>query len=166
MKSTIPFPESIQKDLPSPALICRAYGEPLPACPPPSVHAGAFPPGAQEPFPGEIPGIPSGADEPSPRAVPDVNEIIAILTGGGEFSDITKKQLETLHDFGCRLVALGSYSDAIAVFLRLCLNDCSDYRFWMGLGDCLRGAGNPEKAIDAYGMAGLCGALEAQNLLP
>jgi tetratricopeptide (TPR) repeat protein len=99
-----------------------------------------------------------------PRVIPDVNEIVSILAGGGESSCIPREQLEILHNLGRRLATLGNYSDAAVVFLRLCLHDCDDRRFWMGLGDSLQGMGNPEKAIDAYGMARLCGALEVPGL--
>jgi tetratricopeptide (TPR) repeat protein len=102
-----------------------------------------------------------GKVEPLPCIAPNMSEIIENLAEGGQFSDMSREQQESFYDLGCSLAALGNHSDAIAVFLRLCLHDSGDRRFWMGLGDSLQGAGNLDKAIDAYGMAELCGAQEA-----
>jgi hypothetical protein len=94
-----------------------------------------------------------------------LGETIEILARGEgcEASGITKERLETLHALGHRLFDTGSYHDAVTVFTRLCLHDYSDRRFWMGLGGSLQSAGNPEKAVDAYGMAVLCAALLAMS---
>jgi type III secretion system low calcium response chaperone LcrH/SycD len=91
---------------------------------------------------------------------PELSRIGEILACGGEdeASGLTEKKLETLYSLGHRLFAAGEFADAITVFTRLCLHDHGKRRFWMGLGDSLQGAGNPGRAIDAYGMAGLCGA--------
>lgn len=92
----------------------------------------------------------------------ELSRIVEILTRGGkdEASDMTEEQLEALYVMGRSLFAAGEFADAITVFTRLCLHGHGSRRFWMGLGDSLQGAGNLEKAIDAYGMAGLCGALD------
>ncbi|MDR0672656.1 MAG: hypothetical protein LBF93_03130 [Zoogloeaceae bacterium] len=98
----------------------------------------------------------------SDSASPELREIAAMLALGGENEAcvIKRERLDALHALGRRLFAAGEFLDAVAVFTRLCLHDHSDCRFWMGLGGSLQGAGNLEKAIDAYGMAGLCGALD------
>jgi type III secretion system low calcium response chaperone LcrH/SycD len=98
---------------------------------------------------------PSSAD-------PDLREIAALLALGGENGAciLQEEHLEALYALGQRLFAAGEFTDASTVFIRLCLHDHGSRRFWMGLGNSLQGAGNLEKAIDAYGMAGLCGALD------
>ena len=92
----------------------------------------------------------------------ELSRIVEILAQGGEGEafGMAEEQMETLYALGRSLFAAGEFADAITVFTRLCLHGHGSHRFWMGLGDSLQGAGNLEKAIDAYGMAGLCGALE------
>jgi type III secretion system low calcium response chaperone LcrH/SycD len=96
----------------------------------------------------------------SPLPGPELARIAEILAQGGEgeASGIAEEQLETLYAMGHELFAAGEFADAVTVFIRLCLHDHGNRRFWMGLGGSLQGAGNLGKAIDAYGMAGLCSA--------
>jgi type III secretion system low calcium response chaperone LcrH/SycD len=113
--------------------------------------------------------LPEDASMPSARKLepalplpPELGQIADILARGGEgeASRITEERLETLYTMGHGLLTAGEFADAITVFTCLCLHDHGSHRFWMGLGGSLQGAGNLEKAIDAYGMAGLCGALD------
>jgi type III secretion system low calcium response chaperone LcrH/SycD len=112
---------------------------------------------------GEIP-MPS-ARKPEPASSfssPELGRIVEILTQGKEngASGITQEQSEVIYALGRRLFSAGEFSDAITVFTSLCLHDHGNRHFWMGLGGSLQGAGKLEKAIDAYGMAGLCGSLD------
>ncbi|MDR3157680.1 MAG: tetratricopeptide repeat protein [Zoogloeaceae bacterium] len=102
------------------------------------------------------------AAQPSSAASPDLREIAAMLALGGENGAcvMQEEHLEALYALGRRLLATGEFMDAVTVFIRLCLHEHGSRRFWMGLGSSLQEAGNLEKAIDAYGMAGLCGALD------
>jgi tetratricopeptide (TPR) repeat protein len=93
-------------------------------------------------------------------AAPELSEIVAKLALGGKDDIFADGNLEAIHALGHRLFTEGSYPDAATVFTHLCLHDCGNRRSWMGLGSSLQGTGNLEKAIDAYGMAGLCGALD------
>jgi tetratricopeptide (TPR) repeat protein len=99
---------------------------------------------------------PESAPSPVAQELGRIAEILA-RGGEGEAAGITREQLEALYAMGQELLAAGEFADAVTVFVRICLRDHRSRRCWMGLGSSLQGAGNLEKAIDAYGMAGLCG---------
>jgi tetratricopeptide (TPR) repeat protein len=140
-------------------------------------HAGFFddvaiaPPGrkreqesGRRPRPlGDIP-APSGRKSGSGASLssPELSRVVRILAQGkgNEAAGTTEEQLDALYALGHRLFSAGSYPDAITIFTSLCLRDHGNRLFWMGLGGSLQGAGKFERAIDAYGMAGLCGALD------
>lgn len=77
----------------------------------------------------------------------------------GTVCNIQQEQLEAGYTLGYNLYTAGNYADAETMFRALCLYDHNDERFWMGLAGSRQALGDLAGAVDAYGMAGMAGAL-------
>lgn len=71
----------------------------------------------------------------------------------GEAAGVSKETLEAGYGLAFSLYNSGNFKDAETMFQALCLYNCQDERFWMGLAGCRQMNGNLDGAIDAYGMA-------------
>ncbi len=88
----------------------------------------------------------------------DVNfkEVIALLNKGYSLADIaglTSEHLEALYALAYQYYQVGSYTEAKNIFSALCLYDCHEIKFFMGLGASLQALGEYQKAADTYSVA-------------
>lgn len=90
--------------------------------------------------------------------MPQVNykEVIALLNKGytlANLAGLTDEQMEALYALGYQYYQVGNYKDAKNIFTALCLYDCHEPKYFMGLGGCLQGLGEYKNAADTYSVA-------------
>src|SRR5262245_38989619 len=72
-----------------------------------------------------------------------------------DFTEITEQEADAMYAVAYGLFDQGHYQRTERLFEFLCTLDHFDARFWMGLGASRQMLGKFDRAVAAYGMAGL-----------
>lgn len=93
----------------------------------------------------------------------EIQKITQGLLQGLTIADVTDadpQTLEALYALAYNYYNAQDYEKAKTIFEALCVYKHNEEKYWLGLGGCRQALQDYAKAIDAYSMAGLAGALK------